>query len=919
MKRIFALMALAWVLCALNAAAKPQEIPEGFDAEEYDRLRARATAVDRAMARLEGLEEEEGDGGEEEAVSAGYQFSGAEGISIRSIDSLVLDDKTQVVYGRRRTRITAGERFSLEADRVTINIVSEEIEAEGDVLLTVNKSEIKATRLYYNFGSSEGVAYQSDGQYQHVYFRADPNEQDSDAPSFRQLNENQYLFQKSRFTTDDFPRPMYEIKAREAVLFPQDRIFMRNAVLYIREKPVMYFAMFNRSIEERQAWHFVFGNDNDLGGFVMGTYQWKYHSMEPSFEDEDELIFRSHGDVKYHLDYFGDRGVGYGMQHGYSLNYEKHAGDWELYRISDDDYNVRDDNEADRWIADWKHRSRITRRLWWRFNADWMSDPEIYYDIIDKKNRDDYERGRLAERRIRSSLDWVDDYYLLRALVERKERISRDRITDYAEPGDDDRDYDTDDELTLLQEGLWTDDNNLDDEGIDPDRYSAVSKRLPELTLSTSWLNIFRSPYYYNLNVRAFRNLDKGLNSGSREDDAWVEGYDVYNRLMFFHAFSDDTNLMMKLGAGFGQMDRERYTFDFDIDDREHAEDGIRENGSRLVFTDDDYETFLVGRDERSLSEVQSNFVYYDADTLLTHRFSRSLTGEAEHFIREGAEDSLSEWYESIGNHTARSDLYDYRLREHWIKATLNYRLRYPDLNVILAAERNLQSGSDITPNEIIQQLAGSIRYRSPREVFTIENRHTLSTIQYRAHNDEYMYEGDVYRTSLNLGLRPLHDNWWSNLGLAFSHDLDDDPLEEENRKLLEDQVDEDDTNDDDRYDEGDNRYYAYLEFTTRIGPKWALELRADYEFETSDLNHASLLFKRDLHDGVMNFELDLDDNYFDDRYDDNEDNGNNDKSLSDYLSYRIYFTFKLPDEDFLDSKPIEAALRGRRTVEEDS
>ena len=889
---------------AVTPAVEKRKIPEGFSEEDWDLLRSKLTEVDVIAAALQSDEE---DIDVEEAIGAG-------GFQIVARDSLVHDPKSQWVFSRDRARIKSGN-FELEADRLIIDVRLQEVQAEGNVKLIINESEIEATRMFYNLKTREGVAHNIDGKSGEIYFRANPDEK-IDEPSFQQISSNQYLYRKSRFTTDDFPRPMYEIKAKEVILFPEDRIFMRAAIVYVREIPVLYLPSYNTSLKEKQAWHFVFGSGGDLGNFVLGEYQAKYHNLEPGFDDEGEMVERTKGDMKYKFDYMSDRGFGYGLKHGYKWNFDRHAGLWELYGINDEDYEVDEDGDGEQEdeefrYATWvRHRSRLTEKIWLHVNADWMHDPEIYYDILDHRERN-IDRRRLYERNVRTALSWIEDDWLLRALYERTERIGRDRVTNYVEIGDDDDDFDPDDDLR--DEVLGFEDDDDDDEGISSERYGTVTEREPQITLATSWINILRSQFYYNLDLNVFNNLDKGLNTLGTSDDSMVRGVDLYQRIMFYHRFTKDTNIIAKLGAGIGRMERQDDTFDFDFPSGSEFPGTPYNNGLEFV----DEETFLVGDEEFNLQNVDDNFTYFDSDIQLHHRFTRAIRGGIKHFIRVGGEDSLGEFYEASGAKIARNDLYDYRYEQHWINAYLRYSLAVPDLTVRALYRRNLESKSERSPNDTLQSAAIGLEYNSPRDVYRIDTKLGYSTQQVRHPDDEFAYERDSINYRISTAIRPLHNNWWGEFAILWRKDLDDDPADLEN----EDDIDDDD--DDDDFDESDDDIFLNGRFVTRIGPKWSLEFTGDYEVEDEDINRVGIILKRDLHDAVLNIEFFLDDDIFDDddNDNDNDDDDNDDDDsddLLDNLEIRVALTFKLPKEDFLKAQAFRSALDPNREAEED-
>lgn len=835
---------------AFAASAPEDEIPAGIDEKEYDRL-ARPTAFRRvpeflSPEALAGLSDKV-----VEAIQRDFAERGR--IQVQSDRYLDFDEKRNTIYSNARTRIRF-DQYMLEADRVLVHVPLQEIQAEGNVILqawrdpnlTIKSDEIHCDSIIFNYKYFQGAAYKVRGQHDVLHFKATSSE--SELPAFRMVGRDEVVLRDVEFTTCDFPTPQYHVQTEDGILVFDDRIFMRNAKVYLRNILVFVLPAYTRSLRETSPWHVTFGRSSDLGTYVNVRYNYYHYRYEPSFEDEDEMELRDRGHAEAKLDFFSDRGVAAGLAYDYKFDSEKHRGRVELYGMpSDRERDVEDDNEA-RWQVYAQHRSQLTDNLILQADVDYVSDPEFYYDLFDPIEV--VERGRLPERRARTALTWWKEDYIARMLLEVKERITRDRITNTLEPGDDDFDYTID--LTAPE---------IDDpdhgEGISSDRYQIVSARLPQLTFSTNHLRLANaSPLFYSVDVSAFNNLDKGLNFGASSDDSFVLGLDVYQQLSYLIRFSKRYTLLAQVGLGLGIMQRLDDSYGWEPEDflRENAE-GVLRLRKDIKFVDDS--TFLAadGNREVSLDDYQPGFVYGDAKLRFRGRFTDSLTGNLYWMFREGTDNSLSEFYESIGNKTARPELYNYRIRKHWITGDLGYRLSYPDLLVVLAAGRNLQSKSDIYANEPIQYATLSARYRNQARTFRTQGVIGYYQTQIRDPSDPLEYQRDSISASIGAGYAPPHRRWWVEGSVFLWKALNTDPARRDDDRDLEEDFfrdlhgDDDDYWDTRRFDDTD--IIVEVWYGRKFGEKWIVEIGAEYDNTFSDIREAELILTRNLHNAI--------------------------------------------------------------------
>lgn len=786
-----------------------------------------------------------------------------EGLNVRALEGFLdFDEEDQVLYAPGRTQIVY-QGMLLEADRLILDNRLQEIQAEGNVefrrLEDAREGEvIHAESMRYNFAQDEGVAWGAQGQSPPLYFRTrEPRpEDDPTMPPLRQISQDESIFRNTDVSTCDFAVPHYFVRAREIILFPRERIFFRGAAFYLSGVPIMYLPFYTRSLDVGSPWFFKFGTGDRTGPRMRIGYQFEHQVKEPSFEDEEVMEQRSFGQAQWFADYLADRGFGAGFDYKYQFEFDRHKGQIQAYGLNDSDRSVvgaspgdGEEDENQRWQLFWQHRSQLTDRLFLQINIDALSDPDVYYDILDAfATGDEEERNRQIERRGRVALTYLREAYVARMLLEVKDRAGLDRFNNFALSRDNNRDFDLDPFSTL---------EDSDSDGISADRWGRVSQKLPEIKFATRYLPIRGTPLYFMKEISIYNNLDKGLNVVDSDDDAWVRGIEFYDQLLWQFKLTERLVLIAKLGVGAGAAVRQETDTGIDFSQiTPNAQGNFPVDG--LTFTDTDG-TFLVGDEEFNHEDIDDFYAWMDAALRLNARFTDALSGYLEWRFRETTDDFVGDFYAKIGDYTSREDLYAYRLKEHWIEGSLQYQLLEPNLLLYANAERNLKSGSDLFPNEELQSWTVGARWTNRRGTLSWDNSIGGNTRQVGAPSSSNEGENDSVFVRSDLVYNPIHGRWYTRL--RFQHvDSSGTSIQANNSDELT------------FFTDSDTRTEVRWTYGRDLGPKW--KTRFDIEWESRDSNNGSggqsglreiaWQLQRDLHDALLILEvernLDLDD-----------------------------------------------------------
>ncbi len=841
---------MVWVLGALVWAQEPQEALATTETQEV--------AVSEVSAP-------EGTGARTiTPVEAGVPQELAEGLSIESLDKkdyLDYDEAHGVAYSDNRTRVSymvGGQKLQLEADHMRIYLMQKKVKAWGNVVLTRGEGVVNAREIEYDFVKQTGVGVGVTGRY--ADFRLTPyGDETLEGPGFERLNETEAVFRKVEFTGCEFAVPHYMIRAREIVVLKDEKLMMRGATVYVRGVPVFYLPFYSKSLREGSPWFVRAGYKSRIGAYGRLGYVFRHEVSKPSLTNDEKMEKVSEGRLALFVDYLSKRGPGEGFDYEYSFLGDRHRGNINVYSLNDRDRQVEGEDDMARDYVSILHRSELAEGLVWTANVDWLNDAEIFDDVLDVFNDD--ERQRVMERRARTALTLTREYYVARILFEVKDRIGRDRINNYSAPADNDRDFDEEPEKRL---------SRRHDEGIPTNRWGDASLRAPQITAATSWLKMWNLPFYYYTDLNIFNNLDKGLNAVASGDDAMVRGVDWYQAMMGRWRLAKRTTLLARVGAGAGMAAREDDEFGYDFeaspDDPLVLED--REGGLTFVGP----ETFLVGRERYNLKDdVSDGFVYGDTLVRLQHRFSDALTFNLTHRFRETTEDSLGDWYASMGNRFVRDDLYNFRLREHNIDAVLRYYVAQPRLQLALRSYRNLLSGNELYANEPVGANVISGSWTSADQRLSLSGSTGVYETQIFDPSDPEQYTDSALGWRAYTNYRPASGLWWARFGAQYYEQLDQSSGGDDRF---------------DRYTEEDNETTIRTVLGGRVGPKWTTEVTSDWNSRISGFRKLRFGFSRDMHDALLVFSV----GFRNDIY----ESENNDAS-TDEMDFRVGIQPKAP------------------------
>ena len=258
----------------------------------------------------------------------------------------------------------------LEADKITVFMATKRALAEGNVTLTQKGSVFKGQRAEYDYASKVGYVDQMDATIHPEYY--------AKAKRIEKVSDTQYRAIDSSVTTCCGDNPFYKIVAHEIDIFPEQKIVVRNALMYIKGIPVLFIPYYVQPVIDfdRLPVQLIPGKSHDWGAFLLS--KWRYN-----LANREDLTVK--GAIL--ADYRDRRGFGGGNEIFYHGDKVGH-GAVRVYYAGD--RKPSEDAAQDRYRAQWRHQSKIAQDTTLTTEINELSDGTVIKDFF---YREEYERN----------------------------------------------------------------------------------------------------------------------------------------------------------------------------------------------------------------------------------------------------------------------------------------------------------------------------------------------------------------------------------------------------------------------------------------------------------------------------------------------------------------------------------------------
>jgi LPS-assembly protein len=313
------------------------------------------------------------------------------------------------------------EDFTLNADRVTLNTVTQDAKAMGKVTLTEGENILNCERLDINLNTKVGSLSQA------TLFMKEDNYHIT-GQTFEKLGENKYRVLHGTVTTCDGEKPDWKITGGEINVTVEGYATLKNSTFQIRNIPIAYFPFFLYPVKtERQS------------GFLIPDF---HYSSSDGVEISNEFYWAisENADATFYMDYGSEKGIGEGVEFRYVLNKRSHGKLYQYYieersDYFDDEYNPTYGRNRKRGIVDFEGEHYFNDTSYIKTHGTWLSDRKIYEDYAKEIRRSRSEVDRVSLRSKEKNKSYIfhtknwSQYSLTTEVNYYKNLIERDRTT----------------------------------------------------------------------------------------------------------------------------------------------------------------------------------------------------------------------------------------------------------------------------------------------------------------------------------------------------------------------------------------------------------------------------------------------------------------------------------------------------------
>ncbi len=266
------------------------------------------------------------------------------------------------------------EGTQLEADKIIVYTDTKKAVAEGNVTLTQEGSVFKGQNAEYDFEKKSGKVDKMSAEIEKTYY--------GKAQTVSRISNDHFQLTNGSVTTCCGENPFYTIKAKSIDYYPNDKVVMRNALMYIRNIPILFIPYFEQAFVnfDRFPVHLVPGNRDEWGPFLLS--KWRYSLVnKPDLKVKGNVL----------ADYRIKRGFGGGAEGFYS-------GD-KVGRGVARGYYAKDENPPeqvndDRSRLQWRHQSQVGEATTFTAEFNKLSDGLISKDFF---YHEEYEKDTVPD------------------------------------------------------------------------------------------------------------------------------------------------------------------------------------------------------------------------------------------------------------------------------------------------------------------------------------------------------------------------------------------------------------------------------------------------------------------------------------------------------------------------------------------
>lgn len=383
-------------------------------------------------------------------------------------DRIEYAQEKNVVTVEGNVEVTKGDTV-LTCNKATVNTLTNDAHAEGNVVLKDKQGVITADSCDYNFKAKTGQAFNAKAAYEPYY---------GAGKIIKKVSEDELEIKNGYMTTCDKEHPHYRIQSRLSQIFPKDKVTTKAMTFRVANTPIAYLPKYTQNLkDDRMHVQVTPGKHKDWGAFILTA--WRY-----------DLLNNSNGRI--HLDYREKRDLAWGVDNyydteiagkGYFKTYytrERKLGRSHLYKYPEILTPEKSTREKERYRIQWRHK--------------WEMDKNTY---------------ALAEYHKVRDLTFIKDYFL-REYEKNSQPPSYLLLSHTSEAGA---------TLSLLNQKRTN-------------RIFSETEKLPEVRLESPSMQMFNTPLYFS-SSSSYVSFNKKFSTvpSPTEDDESNQRIDASNRL----------------------------------------------------------------------------------------------------------------------------------------------------------------------------------------------------------------------------------------------------------------------------------------------------------------------------------------------------------------------------------------------------
>jgi LPS-assembly protein len=263
---------------------------------------------------------------------------------------------------------------TIHADQIEYNQSSGNLFARDNVRIFKDGQVVDAEEIIYNINTGEMTTSQLKSALEPIYYVSDNIVRPEEGV------EGPITMMDSTFTTHDAENPNFRIRVKKLEVYPDDKIVMHGAKLYVGNVPLFWFPYFVQPLDDQLGYVFTPGWNSAWGGFLLNQY---------GFMIGEDILARAQLDIR------SERGLAGGITlSDQQFKDNQNIGGLRLYYAADSNPELsfsgrkrRDGSiPSERYRANLQHRVYIPgtddKSFYLDFDINKLSDAFFYEDFF---------------------------------------------------------------------------------------------------------------------------------------------------------------------------------------------------------------------------------------------------------------------------------------------------------------------------------------------------------------------------------------------------------------------------------------------------------------------------------------------------------------------------------------------------------